>query len=85
MREKRCEGDRLGRKKERDIDRTEQKYRWRGKEKGGNESLGRKTRERCLGNTLHYNALLLQLCYLHSNNGGLAPAGQLLINNRTGE
>lgn len=81
--EKRCEGDRLGRKTERDIDRTGQKYRWRGKEKGGKESVERKMR--CLGNTLHYNALLLQLCYLHSNNGGLAPAGQLVINNRTGE
>lgn len=36
-------------------------------------------------NTLHYNSLLLQLCYLHSNNRGLASAEQLLINNTTGE
>lgn len=35
--------------------------------------------------TLHYNTLMLQLCYLHCNNGGPASAEHLLINNRTGE
>lgn len=40
--EKRCEGDRLGRKTERDIDRTGQKYRWRGKKKGEKNLLREK-------------------------------------------
>lgn len=34
---------------------------------------------------LNYNTLLPQLSNLHSNNRGLASAGQLLINKKTGE
>lgn len=82
-------------------ERGEKKTDWRGKQReteiewGKNkEGKGRKREnigERKKGeregmeNTLHYNSLLLQLCYLHSNNRGLASAEQLLINNTTGE
>lgn len=49
----------------------------------GKQRREKKKAERVLEIALHYNTLLLQLCHLHSNNGGSASVEHLLINNRT--
>lgn len=63
-----------------------------GKNKGGEgerehveEEEEEEGKKKGLENMLHYSSLLLQLCYLHSNNGGLASAEQVLINKGSGE
>lgn len=55
--------------------KREKESTWSREEKG-EEEFGKHT---------SLQSLLLQLCYLHSNNGGSASAEHLLINNRTGE